>query len=95
MPLKSEIDRLEQQYDMKKKEMLVKISACCQRVFNNPDGNAVLVFLRGQKAGFTKDPYQHAFNAGKSFIVETIEDMLDDKIYEQRLEHIDAQNKTT
>ena len=95
MPLKSEVDKIEQDYDTKCKEMLIKVSACCQRVFNNPDGNVVLVFLRGQTAGFDKDPYQHAFNAGKRRMLEFIEDFLDEEKYKQRLEQINAQNKTT
>ena len=76
-------------------QKFVKTSASFQRVFNCPDGNVVLTFLKGQTAGFDKDPYQHAFNAGKSRMVEIIEQMLDEEQYKKHLDMINAQNKTT
>lgn len=66
----------------------VEKSAAFQKVFSGPDGEIVLDYLRKQKAGFDKDPYQHAYNAGKTSILRIIEEMLDEKQYEKHLEFL-------
>ena len=73
-------------------EMFVKTSAACQRVFNCPDGEIVMTFLKGQLGGFDADPYKHAFNAGKKRIIEIIEQMLDDAEYKKHLEVLQNAN---
>lgn len=43
-------------------------SAAFQRVFKSRDGELVLAELKKQLGSFDSDPYVHAFNAGKQFM---------------------------
>ena len=71
-------------------QQFVERSAAFQRVFSGADGEKVLDYLKSQMAGFNKDPYQHAFNAGKTRIVQIIEQMCDDKQYKKHLDYLNA-----
>ena len=81
-----ELENQKQQQAMATIETFVRTSAACQRVFNCPDGNIVMTFLKGQIGGFDPDPYKHAFNAGKKRIIEIIEQMMDETEYKKHLE---------
>ncbi len=91
-----ELEANKKQQQMATIEKFVKTSAACQRVFGCPDGDVVLTFLKGQIAGFDKDPYQHAFNAGKKRLIEIIEQMMNETEYKKHLEVLqNAGSKTS
>lgn len=66
----------------------VSTSAAFQRVFDGKDGEIVLNYLKKHTAGFNIDPYQHAFNAGRSRIIAIIEELIDDKQYKKHKEYL-------
>ena len=86
----------EEKKDQLKKEVVqqfVKTAAAFQRVFSGAEGELVYDYLKTQTAGFNIDPYQHAFNAGKTRMLQIIDQMCDDKQYKKHVEYL--QNATT
>jgi hypothetical protein len=67
----------------------VHISSMFRRIFDGEEGKKVLDYLKKQTAGFHIDPYQHAFNAGKTRIVQIIEDMLDEAQYQKHVKYLE------
>ncbi len=83
-------EQRQQKLESQKKQIqeFVSVSAAFQRVFDGEDGEIVYSYLKKQTAGFNVDPYQHAFNAGKSRIVKIIDEMKDDKEYKKHIEYL-------
>lgn len=80
----------EEKIEQRRREIqsFVDVSAAFQRVFAGKDGEVVLDFLKKQLKGFDKDPYQHAFNAGKTRIFNIITEMTDGKQYDKHIEFL-------
>lgn len=77
-----------------REEILRRIerSAAFQRVFQGKDGDLVQTELKKQLGGFDPDPYVHAFNAGKRFIWDFIQNALKEDVEKAR-EVLDARPK--
>lgn len=77
-----------------KKEAIRRIerSAAFQRVFKGKDGDLVSAEIKKQLSGFDADPYAHAFNAGKQFIWNFIQNALEADVEKAR-EVLNAENK--
>ena len=69
---------MQQLNEEQKSEVLRRIhrSAAFQRVFKGEDGELALAELKKQLSGFDTDPYVHAFNAGKRFIWDFIQNAI-------------------
>jgi len=67
-------------------------SAAFQRVLRGVDGELVQSELKKQLGGFDPDPYIHAFNAGKQFMWQFIQNALDADVEKAR-EVLDAQTE--
>jgi len=91
MPLREDVfPSEEQKLESRKKKIqdFVSKAEAFRRVFSCPDGEIVLNHLKSIQSGFDKDPYQHAFNAGKARIMTVIESMMDDEEYKKHLEYL-------
>ena len=99
------MDRLlsqEEREEIKNRQLIkdvqdaIRLSSAIKNILTGEDGQIVIDFLRKQKAGFDKDPYQHAFNAGKCWIVKRFEEAFDDKQHQKHMGYLqEAQNATT
>lgn len=78
-----------------KKEVLRRIerSAAFQRIFRGKDGDFALAELKKQLSGFDPDPYIHAFNAGKQFMWDFIQNALGADVEKAREVLKDAKDK--
>jgi hypothetical protein len=84
MQRNQEIDK-----DIESKQRNAEISACYQRLFNNPDGEKVINHIkRYYPAGWHINPYQHAYNRGTQDVIEFILLMASDNKYAEYLEKI-------
>lgn len=86
---------MQQLNEEQKKEVLRRVerSAAFQRVFKGKDGDLVSNELKKQLSGFDPDPYVHAFNAGKQFMWNFIQNALEGDVEKAR-EVLNAQTKT-
>ena len=71
----------------------IERSAAFQRVFKGKDGDLVSRELEKQLSGFNADPYTHAFNAGKRFMWDFIQNALEADVEKAR-EVLGAKTKT-
>ena len=75
----------------------VEIAAAFKRLFSGrgtvKDSEIVLNYLKKQIAGFDRDPYQHAYNAGKTRMLRIIEEMTDDEQYKKHVDYLQGIEK--
>ena len=74
-------------------QRIVELTAAFQRVFSGTEGEMVLGYIKSMTAGFHRDPYQHAFNAGKTKTYDDIMNFLDDSLYKMNMERLEQMRK--
>ena len=70
-------------------QLAAKQAGAFRRIFAGEDGKIALDLLKSHITRFHPDPYQHAFGAGKNFIVvDVILDALDDEKHEANMKQL-------
>ena len=83
----------QKQQEEANKAMIQKMVTACQKfqnVFSGTEGEEVLAILDAEvpRTVFDKDPFVHAHNQGKKYMVEFIKNGLDDKKLQQNIERM-------